>query len=163
MLRIRMLCCLLVSATLYGCGTEPRTDVVKILDYGIYEGIATVREPAQAGQEQEVISVKVDSQPQATTTIPCQPNIYFGFRLDPKSLPAKYHLRLEYEHPPFTNKPDQTLEVDELDVSSSTDFDGEVIFCFFETAPHEMVPGTWRFRVLIDEKLAAEKSFDVVK
>ena len=43
------------------------------------------------------------------------------------------------------------------------DFDGEIIYCFLEAAPHEMVPGTWTFRVLMDGKAVAEKSFQVVK
>ncbi len=153
----------LVASTVSGCSAEPSSKPVRILDYGLYDGTAEVRLPDQPGQNAEVLSIKVKDRPVATTTIPCKPETLFGFRLDPKSLPESYHLRLEYEHPDFDPPNGKTLEVDEYDVKTRDEFDGEIIYCFVDAAPHEIVPGKWSFRVLMDGKVVAEKTFQVVK
>ncbi len=145
-----------------GCSRNTPDDVT-ILDYGLYDATAILRGMPELGQEPVLVSINVVGNHELTTTIPCRPDTYFGLRLDPSTLPSRYHLRLEYEHPPFANADGKTREVKDLDVESRDDFDGELIWCFLEEFPNEMVPGAWTFRVFMDEKLVAEKELRVVE
>ena len=150
-----------LASLFFGCSGEVSPSRVKILDYGLYEGDVIVRKSSEGELEHEVVAVAVRAQPKTTTTVPRQPKTYFGFRLDPATLPSNYRLRLEYEHPAFENKKGERLEFEEYDVKAKEDFDGEIIYCFIEEAPYEMVPGTWTFRVLMDGQVVAQKSFEV--
>lgn len=160
---IRTIACLAIAMAVAGCGRAPVVSNVRLLDYGLYQGEAKIVTSSEAGRAPEVVTITVKGQPEPTTKIPCKPNILFGYRLDPNTLPSSCQLRLEYEHPAFDGQEGQATEVEELEIKAREEFDGEIIYCFHESAPQEIVPGTWTFRVVINGKLAAEKSFEVVK
>lgn len=152
-----------LTTCLFGGCSRNTANRVKILDYGLYDATAILSGMPELGQEPNLISMNVLGNRELTTTIPCRVDTYFGFRLEPSTLPPRYHLRLEYEHPPFTGTDGETREVEEVDVESPDDFDGQLIWCFLEEFPNEMVPGKWTFRAFIDEQLVAEKQFQVIK
>ena len=76
---IRMCILLAVAVWLCGCSSEPPKSAVKILDYGLYQGVAIVRPASPDTQAPEVVSINVQSNPNPTTTIPCKADTYFGF------------------------------------------------------------------------------------
>lgn len=157
--------CLVAAIAFAGCADNTPADV-KVLDYGIYDAVLVTSGSVALGQELEIVAVSGLTHRETTTSIPTQDNTYFGVRLDPKTLPSQFKLRIEYEHPTFSKdgqkaKEPVTVTVTEAEAKARGDFEGRALWYFLEGMEYEMVPGKWVFRVLIDGQLVANQEFNV--
>ena len=159
MTALAVLHCLLVS-----CDSH-RPDRVVVLDYGTYDAVIILKGSRLLGEDPEILTIDGVQHRRETTTVEAEDGSYFGFRLDPVTLPSDYKLKLEYEHPAFV-LPDgtsSTIDVSELHVTDPREFDGVVLWYFLDGFDYEMVPGEWTFRVSIDSTVVAEQKFTVVR
>lgn len=155
--------CLAMLCLFGGCDNRAAGKVA-VLDYGTYDAVVLMKGSRLLGEEPEILSVDGLRHREETTTIEGRDGIYFGFRLDPATLPQEYHLKLEYEHPPFAPPGETVLSVEsnELHVEDPREFSGAVLWYFIEGFEYEMVPGNWTFRATIDSIVVAEHEFEVV-
>lgn len=158
-------CAWLLALFALGCADNTPADV-KVLDYGIYDAVLVTSGSVALGQDLVIEYVSGLTHRETTTTIPRETNTYFGVRLDPKTLPSRFKLRIEFEHPTFSKDGQKatepvTVTVTEVEVKVRGDFDGAALWYFLEGMEYEMVPGKWVFRVLIDQHLVANQEFIV--
>jgi hypothetical protein len=147
---------------LAGCSNRTAQDVA-VLDYGIYDATLVTKGNPALGVPLEVVAVSGVRHRETTDTIPCAAGIFFGLRLDPATLPSRFDLKTEFEHPPFSaavSDSQETISVSEYQGITSSEHEG-AIWYFLEEAEHELVPGIWVIRAFVNQQLVAEKQFSV--
>ena len=160
-LPLRILSALAIVAL--GCGVAQANQRVEIVDYGIYDHVVTeiVPEPKDvAGERSTVSNIRVREQ---TTTIDAQRGRMFGyqFRVTDPALVGQT-LTLRRVVPPLTNpKTGETATVIERDTVVAQQ--GQLFLNAYRfDYDWEMAEGVWRFQVLYQGQVLAEKKFKVL-
>lgn len=159
---LTIFCTALVAA---GCATAPQQNIeAKITEYGVYQrGAETVRaEPsAVSGHSRKSNGYQLR---QTTRDIPLEMGASFGFCYEIAGIPAfsNAQIVIAITHPPFA-QPGKPASAQEQRKIRLTPFNGVVSDCTGYGFDHdyELVPGPWRFVILMDDKALLEQEFVV--
>jgi hypothetical protein len=163
MQRIRILYLALPVLAIVACSSQPVAPLVgQVTEYGVYDrGVERVyADPSSAsGQARGSTGYRLKT---TTQTVPLVPGTSFGFcyRITGYTAWTPPKVVVETEHPAFS-RPGATPVTREDFVRQLKPVDGVLSDCsgYGFDHPYELVPGSWKFTVVVDGKPVLTQSF----
>ena len=154
---------LLLLAIVGGCGsTPPQPLTARITEFGVYDrGSETIRQDATSpsGQSRGSSGYRLK---EATETVALRLGESFGFCYEVSGFAPGAHPKvlIQTEHPPFS-RPGSSPVGQHQFVRDLLPSNGTLSDCtgYGFDHPFELVPGNWRFTVVVDGKNALMQTF----
>lgn len=142
-----------------------KTPTATVIDYGTYDAVILTSGKWELGMPVTIASVSGLKHQQTVTRIPTEDGRYWGFRarltnpLKDRAVSCRYTI----DHPEFT-VPDGTkssTESQEFEIPPGDSITQEFLWFFIAGCEHEFVPGSWTWKVFLDDRELVRRDFEV--